>query len=236
MKQALEPIGRTILLHGCTEGVGIVDRVNLTPEQLVENDYLFQRCGKLLGWEWADNTAEMMDREMRSQARQLKMDFETAEDRASRSERNVRKYAEARGLEAHTMLVRVCVADFFPLLHRRNKLSFTHHIEVWRVGMTLEEACAWLERAEREKMSVSQLRAAIKTSKPTPEVPEPDIDDDIPSIVSDFECWAATSWSDMQKITPMEAFRLLAEMQTAVRLVDHLRSVITTHAGPPQSL
>lgn len=228
MKHELEPVGRTIIIAGGTEGVGLIGRKELTDEQLLQNDLTFQRCGKLLGWEWADNIAEMMDRKLAEQAKQLRIDFETQDEREKRTRAKVAEYAQVRGLAAHTVLIRVCVAEFFPIEKRRMKLDFSHHIEVWSAGLEIDEACKWLERAERgkgeERWTVAELRAELKKASNGANE-EPSLEDDVPRDVSRFERWAAMSWSKLKGIEPLDAIRLLSELAHASRVIDHLRQV-----------
>lgn len=224
MKTELEPIGRSIVLAGKTTGVGIANRHDLTDAELADNDRVFQRCSRVLGWEWADNTLEMMDRLATAQVTQGRLVFDTPEEKMARTKENVRGYAVARGLEPYTMQVRVLVADFYPHAQRRAALSFHHHVEAWRLGCNLQKATAFLARAEAEQWSVSQLRAAIRQSSALPEVKEPEIGDELPRELSQFESWAAERWTDYQKVAPLDAIRILGELTNAVRLVDHLRA------------
>jgi len=237
MKHELEPIGRTIMLCGKTDGVGLIDRAKLTDEQLLQNDLTFQRCGKLLGWEWADNIAEMMDRKLREQARQLRIDFETDEDRAKRNRQNVREYAEVRGLAAQTVLVRVCVADMFPINARSAKLEFSHHIEVWAAGMVGSAAHEWLAKAEvgngnGKRWSVAELRGELNKARFKSNDDDPAIEDDVPRDLSRFERWAAVNWTTLKTIKPLDAVRMLSDMPCAVRVVDHLRVVAGVQPPP----
>lgn len=66
------------------------------------------------------------------------------------------------------------VARAFELSRRRDNLSFSHHAQV--MDAAPEERDRWLDRADREKWSVSQLRAAIKQGAAFQRTKEIDLD------------------------------------------------------------
>lgn len=171
------PADKTVVLHGDKNGVGIVNRRELTDEQLRENDLTLQLCARVMGWEWADNTLELMDRKFQQEVKQMRLDFETrwdgvkitdemrvrkrvegaelarlenlpADEREKRTRESVREYARVRNYAPQTVLKRVCVAEFFPIERRDKRSTYSHHEEVWACGVfAIDEACAWLDRA-----------------------------------------------------------------------------------------
>jgi hypothetical protein len=69
--------------------------------------------------------------------------------------------AELTGLEYSTLTNYASVAGRFEIYRRRENLSFGHHAEVAYLGSDVEQD-EWLDRAEREGLSVKQLRQELK--------------------------------------------------------------------------
>lgn len=227
MKQALEPMGRSIVLPGCQlTAVGLQWKGEPTEEELREIDLALQRCERSAAWWHGDFLCKRIDRDLAADAKERLIEYETEEDRRGRMRDAVRRFARGRNLDEYTCRAYLAVANMFPLVHRCTSLSHTHHLECWKLGLTIERAKEWLAKAEAGGWPVSRLRAEINASKTLATESEPDVDDDVPREISQFECWAATRWVEMQSVQPMDALRLLSEMQTAVRLVDHLRAVV----------
>jgi hypothetical protein len=154
--------GAGVQLHGVGEGVGLVKRRELTEVELLENDRRFMAWGAALGWKWADNMGEMIDRELDREARQMELGVELPRERWLRTRRAVRRYAEGRGIKLSGALLRVGTANFFPMEARRAELSIDHHTEVWARGFDLAASVEWLEKAVQGKWTPKELRGEIR--------------------------------------------------------------------------
>lgn len=73
------------------------------------------------------------------------------------------QFVDDLGIALHTLQNWAYVSRAIPPSRRRDTLSWSHHAEV--ASLPPNEQEKWLERAEREKMSRSALRAAIRASR-----------------------------------------------------------------------
>jgi hypothetical protein len=79
------------------------------------------------------------------------------------------KYAEASqisGCDAKTLRNIACIARRFPASRRRDKLSYSHHVEVSH--LTDDEQELWLDRAINEQLSVADLRVELRSALRSP--------------------------------------------------------------------
>ena len=79
--------------------------------------------------------------------------------------------ARVTGYDVQTLMNMVYVASHIEPSRRREKLSFSHHAEV--VALPAQEQDAWLEHAERERLSVRCLRAEMRRERPVREAAAP---------------------------------------------------------------
>lgn len=76
------------------------------------------------------------------------------------------KYAqaiEATGYKEKTLRNLVFVAENVPMSRRRDNLSFAHHAEV--ASLSASQQVRWLTKAERENLTVRELRHGIEVGK-----------------------------------------------------------------------
>ena len=71
----------------------------------------------------------------------------------------------ATGLAIQTLKAAKFTADRIPLIRRREKLTFSHHLEIAFGFDDLAIQDEWLDRALVEKLGVIELRKAIRLSK-----------------------------------------------------------------------
>ena len=74
----------------------------------------------------------------------------------------ISEYAKAAGLRPNTLRVAKLVCSRIPVLSRLNSLTWSHHCEVGRALVNPEEITRWLRLAEKEELSVSELRRRIR--------------------------------------------------------------------------
>jgi hypothetical protein len=77
-----------------------------------------------------------------------------------------RAAAEITGYDVQTLMNIVYVVSRFELTRRRQNLSFTHHAEL--AALPKPEQDEWLDRAERESLSVRALRAGLRQASRLP--------------------------------------------------------------------
>jgi hypothetical protein len=68
--------------------------------------------------------------------------------------------ARITGYDPHSLMNMAYVASHFEMSRRREKLSFSHHAELAALPHEVQER--WLDRAEREHLSVRRLRTALR--------------------------------------------------------------------------
>jgi hypothetical protein len=71
--------------------------------------------------------------------------------------------ARMTGYDRQSLMNMVYVASRFESSRRREKLSWSHHAEI--AAFEPAEQDEWLDRAERERLSVRDLREAIRTAR-----------------------------------------------------------------------
>ena len=86
----------------------------------------------------------------------------------------ITEYATAAGLDPGTLRVAKLVCSRIPVLCRHNTLSWSHHCEVGKAFKAPEEIKFWLSLAEREKISVRELRKRIRQHLAGPTSPDSD--------------------------------------------------------------
>lgn len=74
----------------------------------------------------------------------------------------ITEYAKAADLDPGTLRVAKLVCSRIPLLCRHNTLSWSHHCEVGKAFKVPAEIESWLKLAEREGLSVRELRKRIR--------------------------------------------------------------------------
>lgn len=67
--------------------------------------------------------------------------------------------ARITGYDVHTLMNMAYIASKFEISRRRERLSFSHHAEL--AALPADEQERWLERAERERLSLRRLRAEL---------------------------------------------------------------------------
>ena len=82
----------------------------------------------------------------------------------------ITEYAKAAGLDPGTLRAAKLVCSRIPLLSRHNTLSWSHHCEVGKAFKLPDEVESWLCLAEREGLSVREVRKRIRQhlAGPTP--------------------------------------------------------------------
>lgn len=112
------------------------------------------------------------------------------------------RYAQAMdvtGLAYQTLANAAWVAGSVDVSRRRETLSFGHHAEV--AALPAAEQVAWLDKAEADRLSVSELRAAVRSAT----VPPASYEADSAPI-----CWLTVSCADDADRDALRA-RMLSE-------------------------
>ncbi len=91
---------------------------------------------------------------------------------AGRYRGQISEYAKAAGLDPGTLRAAKLVCSRIPLLSRHNTLSWSHHCEVGKAFKAPAEIEAWLNLAEREGLSVRELRKRIRQHLAGPTAPD----------------------------------------------------------------
>jgi hypothetical protein len=84
----------------------------------------------------------------------------------------ITEYAKAAGLDPGTLRAAKLVCSRIPLLSRHNTLSWSHHCEVGKAFKIPAEIESWLNLAEREDLSVRELRKRIRQHLAGPTSPD----------------------------------------------------------------
>ena len=84
----------------------------------------------------------------------------------------IAEYAKAAGLDPGTLRAAKLVCSRIPLLSRHNTLSWSHHCEVGKAFKAPDEIESWLSLAEREGLSVRELRKRIRQHLAGPTTPD----------------------------------------------------------------
>ena len=84
----------------------------------------------------------------------------------------ITEYANAAGLDPGTLRAAKLVCSRIPLLSRHNTLSWSHHCEVGKTFKVPAEIESWLSLAERESLSVRELRKRIRQHLAGPTGPD----------------------------------------------------------------
>lgn len=84
----------------------------------------------------------------------------------------ISEYAKAAGLDPGTLRAAKLVCSRIPLLSRHNTLSWSHHCEVGKAFKAPAEIESWLNLAEREGLSVRELRKRIRQHLAGPTAPD----------------------------------------------------------------
>lgn len=134
--------------------------------------------------------------------------------------------AEALGIEPQSFRIYVSVSRFFdPVLRVYDSLSFAHYRASMEAG-ELALSQNWLEMAQKECWSVSQLRKAINMSKATQR------NDGSEAEANDFEFmdkadkWATTKRKELGSIEPETARNLLEVRWVGViQFIEELREI-----------
>lgn len=84
----------------------------------------------------------------------------------------ITEYAAAAGLDPGTLRIAKLVCSRIPVLSRLNTLSWSHHCEVGKAFKAPAEIKFWLSLAEREGLSVRELRKRIRQHLAGPTSPD----------------------------------------------------------------
>lgn len=77
----------------------------------------------------------------------------------------ISEIARAAGMHPTTVRNAKLVCSRIPLSRRRDTLSWSHHCEVGKAFRDLDAICKWLEIAETEKLTRTQLRQRIRAAR-----------------------------------------------------------------------
>jgi hypothetical protein len=120
----------------------------------------------------------------------------------------IRDFAQAAGFQEATLRLYKLVAGRIPPAKRHPELSWSHHVEVGRVFEQVEISSKWLEKAQQEGWSKSELRARIREARRT----------------------ANAGKSTGSNATPV--FRLMAELRLVDRVLQNHQPVWGQWTGP----
>lgn len=84
----------------------------------------------------------------------------------------IKEYALAAGLEPGTLRMAKLVCTRIPVFSRRNTLSWAHHCEIGTAFREPSDSRRWLERADKEGYSKTELRRRIKAHVAASALPE----------------------------------------------------------------
>jgi hypothetical protein len=82
---------------------------------------------------------------------------------------SVAEAAQITGYEEQTLYNMVSIAAKFPVSRRRENLSWSHHVDV--AALPGDQQDGWLDRAVSERMSVQELRKALRRARRAPRTP-----------------------------------------------------------------
>lgn len=141
----------------------------------------------------------------------------------------IAEYAEMHGRDAHKLQERARVGAFFPPAARRAGLSFAHHAEAWAgAGGNIEQAGAWLARAEEQSWSAAQLRAHIRSAtaaQQAPVKPAPPAELASERDLAELEIVSARRLREAKTIDANRARAMLNELRNTVALVSTLQKL-----------
>jgi hypothetical protein len=139
------------------------------------------------------------------------------------------EFAQAHGKQVDTVRARYGVAKHYRHDQRRAApLYWSHHHLLWSFGMGLAECIAWLRRAESERWSVSELRAAVKQAKRPAVSSEPKELGLCPDWLRDAIDHASGCLTDVEAMPEETAQALLAEAEPLAAYIDALRARVAT--------
>jgi hypothetical protein len=151
-------------------------------------------------------------------------------------------YAEAAGLAAGTLRDAKMVCLRIPLSCRRDTLSWAHHVEIGKAYTDLVQINAWLDRAEREKLSRKNLRQLIclgkskKHQAPSPSAQNHSVNAfallrelraSVRQIMSQSDLWR--SWS------PATCQSILNDIGPLAHFIDQMRLTAVRRSDEPQA-
>lgn len=137
--------------------------------------------------------------------------------------------AEALGIDAGTFRIYVGVSRFFdPLTRIYDSLSFAHYRAAQEgADGDVQRAQEWLEKAQEQGLTVSQLRKAINTSKATSVNDDERAEQNEFSFMDKADKWATTKKDTLKEIDAETAKNLLdVRWFGVVQMIDGLRAIV----------
>jgi hypothetical protein len=147
------------------------------------------------------------------------------------------EYSHFLGKQVDTVKARYSVARHYAKKHRLSApVYWSHHHLLWSFGMSVVECIAWLRRAEAERWSVSELRAAVKQAKRPAVSSEPKELGFCPDWLRDAIDHASGCLTEIETMPEDTAQALLAEAEPLAAYIDALRARVAASvvAGPSQ--
>lgn len=196
-----------------------------------------QTIDACVAWWWGDFIEAWCQRKLTEENARVKAEASGDDEKRERLYVHyTAEYARLTGRDEYTVMQWRAVAAFYKVGCRRPTLSWSHHDEA-RAGAdgNVETAIDWLKRAEKNKWSKTQLRAAIRSMNA-----QGDGDDSImPSVhyaeVIQFKRWASTTMKRLPDMQASEAKMLRADLQPALELARELDVRFPPAADPAKS-
>lgn len=177
-------------------------------------------------WWWGDYLNKIVDAhiaELEAEARKQGTLFDAGHGANHvRAYRYIAEYASFSGMDADTLRRRKSVAAFYPMDSRTTALPFEHYREAQAIG-TLEDALELLRHAERERMTVPELRAHMRERRGMRGDGLPPIDSALGRDLADVVHWSSRMLGRADSL-PIEGLReLYGHLMPTVSLVDRIR-------------
>ena len=154
----------------------------------------------------------------------------------------ITEYAKAAGLDPGTLRIAKLVCSRIPVLCRLNTLSWTHHCEVGKAFKAPAEIKFWLSLAEREGLSVRELRKRIRQhlSGPTSPGSGPAAASNVAPFALLRELRAVCRFVEnhaevWQEWSPETCELALSELQSIVGFVEEMKTRTTGRRNLPMA-
>jgi len=216
-KLQLEVFEKFIAVPGCT-----LSRTGLQIEQPTEENFraafgFLQTVEGCSAWWWGDLIAAHAAwdaKQGRTKAGRYAETYDAA------------RWAAMIDREEATVRSWVRIALFYEHGARNTGLSWAHHLEA-AAGADGDVATAqgWLDKAENNGWSKTQLRAAIRLQARAETEPDEPLPSSRMQEVTSFNRWARAQLNRVQDMDPKWRQQLLAELEPAEKLIAALHSV-----------
>lgn len=227
---------KNISVSGCrfTRTAMYIDRMD--EETLVSAGAMLQTVEGSRAWWWGDFIGAWCKWKLE----QDEKDGEREPDEKVRQERMVRyasQYAAVANVEPGTINQWRVVSAFFEPLSRLKDLSWAHHQEAYHgSGGDLAVAQNWLDQAQRNSWSKSQLRAAIRAAKRAEAQPEEEPGRQILFPELDrASIWARAAINRVPDMDAEEMDEILADLAPLLRLAETLAQARRRLGGGKES-